>query len=69
MNENLSRRNFIKTTSVGVAGAIVVPTILSSCAKGANDRVLIGHIGLGSRGQDELLNYFLPLDTCFIRTK
>ena len=65
MNENLSRRKFIRTTSAGVAGVIAVPTILSSCAKGANDRVLIGHIGLGSRGQDELLNYFLPLDSCF----
>jgi predicted dehydrogenase len=65
MNKNLSRRNFIRTTSVGVAGTIAVPTILSSCAKGASDRVLIAHIGVGSRGQDELLNYFLPLDSCF----
>jgi len=65
MNENLSRRNFIRTTSTGVAGVIAIPTILSSCAKGANDRVLIGHIGVGSRGQDELLNYFLPFESSY----
>ncbi len=62
MKFNLSRRSFIKHTAAGIAGTIAVPTILSSCAKGANDRILIGHIGLGSRGQDELLNYFLPLE-------
>ena len=62
---NLSRRKFLKNTSVGVAGTIVVPTILSSCAKGANDRILIGHIGLGSRGQEELKSYFVPLESSY----
>jgi hypothetical protein len=61
MNQNFSRRHFIRNASIGISGAIVVPTILSSCAKGANDRILIGHIGVGSRGTTELLNYFLPL--------
>lgn len=65
MNNHFSRRNFIKTTTAGIAGAIAVPTMLSSCAKNSSDRILIGHIGLGSRGQDELINYFLPLDSCF----
>ena len=65
MNRNLSRRNFIKTSAAGIAGAVALPTILSSCAKTVNDRLLIAHIGVGSRGQDELLNYFLKLDSCF----
>lgn len=65
MSNNLSRRNFLKNTSVGLAGSIMVPTILSSCTKGANDRILIGHIGLGSRGQRTMKDYFMHLDTSF----
>ncbi|MBK6284353.1 MAG: Gfo/Idh/MocA family oxidoreductase [Draconibacterium sp.] len=65
MNNRHSRRHFLKTSTTGVAGLIAIPTILSSCAKGANDRILIGHIGVGSRGQDELVNYFLPLESAF----
>ncbi len=51
----------------GVAGAIVIPTILPSCGtyKGANDRILIAHIGMGSRGQSEMRNYFVPLETSY----
>ena len=65
MNIQHSRRQFLRTSAAGVLGAIAVPTILSSCAKTVSDRILIGHIGLGSRGQDELLNYFLPFDNAF----
>ena len=68
MNQNtnkLSRRMFLKKTSIGVTGAIVTPTILSNCAKGANDRVLIAHIGLGGRGFNELKMYFAPLSTAY----
>jgi len=63
--KNLSRRDFLKNTSAGVVGTILVPTILSSCAKGINNRVLIAHIGVGSRGQSTLKNYFVPLETSF----
>jgi predicted dehydrogenase len=61
----LSRRNFIGTTTAGVAGAIVVPTILQSCGswKEVSDQIRIAHIGVGSRGQGELKSYFLPLET------
>ena len=65
MSNNLSRRDFLKNTSVGIAGAIMAPTIISSCTKGANDRILIGHIGLGSRGQSTMKSYFMHLDTSF----
>jgi len=59
----VSRREFIKKSSVGVAGAFLAPTILSASAKGANDRILIGHIGVGSQGTGELQWWFTPLDT------
>ena len=41
----------------------VMPTILTSCSnwKGANDRVAVAHIGVGSRGTGELVSYFLPV--------
>jgi len=59
----ISRRKFVKSSAYGLAGATILPTILPSCSnwKGANDRLLIGHIGVGSRGGYELKNYFLPL--------
>lgn len=62
---NLSRRKFLKNASVGAAGMIAVPTILSSCAKGANDRIMVAHLGLGSRGQAEMKQYFVPIETSY----
>lgn len=65
--KSITRRKFIGKTLVAGAGAIAIPTILPSCGtyRGANSRVLIGHIGLGSRGQEELKNYFVPNKTSF----
>ena len=65
-SKNLRRREFVKKTAIGFGGVILAPTIIPSCSnwKGANDRLFIGHIGVGSRGTDELKNYFLPLDGC-----
>ena len=66
MNQmNLSRRKFLKNASCSAAGAIIAPTILSSCAKNASDRIMIAHIGQGSRGQSEMKSYFVPLETSF----
>lgn len=44
-----------------MAGVAIMPTILTSCSnwKGANDRVAVAHIGVGSRGTEELVSYFL----------
>ena len=46
---------------------MLAPTILTSCSnwKGANSRVNIGHIGVGSRGSAELRSYFMPLKSSF----
>ena len=64
MNKNvLSRRSFVQRTVKGAIGAALLPTVLGSCSnwKGANDRIVIGHIGVGDRGTGELMSYFLPL--------
>lgn len=60
---NISRRDFVQNSVKGVIGASLLPIILPSCSgrKGANDRITIGHIGVGDRGTQELLYYFLPL--------
>lgn len=62
-NKGISRRDFFQRSVKGAIGVAVLPTILSSCSnwKGANDRIVVGHIGVGSRGTDELMGYFLPL--------
>jgi len=73
----LNRRKFIKASAAATVGAIFSPMILPSCSnwKGANDRVNIGHIGVGSRGWMEIKNYFLPQDitrsvaVCDVRKK
>jgi predicted dehydrogenase len=59
----ISRRHFVRSSATGLIGATLLPTVLTSCSnhKGANDRMVIGHIGVGSRGTDELMNYFVPL--------
>ena len=62
-----TRRNFISKTTAGVTGAILIPTILQSCdyGKSPGDRILIAHIGVGSRGQEEMMNYFAPLKSSY----
>ena len=60
---NLSRRDFVRRSATGLIGTALLPTLLTSCSgsKGANEKVNIGHIGIGVRGGHELINYFLPL--------
>ena len=62
-NMGITRRNFVQRTVKGAIGAAILPTVLGSCSnwKGANDRIVVGHIGVGDRGTGELMSYFLPL--------
>lgn len=62
-NKGISRRDFVRRSATGIVGATLLPTILTSCSgwKGANDRINIGHIGVGFMGGIELKSYFLPL--------
>lgn len=59
----ISRRDFVQNSLKGAIGVALLPTILQSCknGQGANDRITIAHIGVGSRGMDELNYYLLPL--------
>ena len=62
---NFSRREFVKKSAFGVSGALLAPTILHSCVNStsANSMVNVGHIGVGSRGWNELKDYFLHLES------
>ncbi len=68
--QDYTRRSFLNRTLAGTGGLLAIPSLLATPSllahprrwKGANDRIQIGHIGLGSRGTNELKNYFLPLD-------
>jgi len=62
-NKGISRRDFVHRSVKGAIGAAILPTVLGSCSnwKGANDRIVVGHIGVGDRGTGELMSYFLPL--------
>ena len=61
--KDISRRDFVNLSAKGVAGAALMPMIITSCSrvKGANDRISVAHIGVGDRGSGELYGYFLPL--------
>ena len=53
-NQNFTRRNFLKTTALGAAGAFVVPVIVPFSVFGANapsNRINIGAIGCGRQGR------------------
>ncbi|MFH0760201.1 MAG: Gfo/Idh/MocA family oxidoreductase [Bacteroidota bacterium] len=62
---NSSRRKFLKNAAILTSGTIVAPTILSRCAKGANDRILLAHIGVGGMGQATLRSWFMPLEAAY----
>jgi FlaA1/EpsC-like NDP-sugar epimerase len=57
IRENSARREFLKQAAVGGAVALISPAVR---VLGANDRVRIGMIGAGARGQ-ELLHQVLAL--------
>jgi predicted dehydrogenase len=56
-DHEIGRRDFVKKAAMGTAALLIQPT---SRALGANDRVRVGMIGVGGRGQ-ELLKQVLPL--------
>jgi predicted dehydrogenase len=59
---NISRREFVGNSLKIAIGATLLPTILPSCTgkKAPVERIRIAHIGVGSRGMDELRSYLLP---------
>lgn len=59
-----TRRDFLKKTALGATGAMVVPFIVPSSAKGANDRITIGMIGTGVHGIGRNLAHYLKIGRC-----
>jgi len=52
--DRMNRRTFLGTTAAAIAGGVVLPHTALSYGRilGANDRISLGHIGIGSRGTD-----------------
>ena len=50
----MNRRNFLSNSAAVIAGAAVLPRTASSYEKvvGANNRISLGHVGIGERGDD-----------------
>ena len=62
MSQQINRRDFLKTAAVA-ASALAAPNIIPATAFGANNKIAIGCIGVGSRGRANM-NVFLGLDDC-----
>ena len=53
-SSSINRRTFLEKSAVALAGSAILPRTALSYARiaGANDRISLGHIGIGSRGSD-----------------
>lgn len=53
-SSGMNRRDFLGKSAAAIAGSMVVPASALSYSRvvGANDRIALGHIGIGSRGGD-----------------
>ena len=60
----ITRRKFLKNAGLAAGGAILLPVIIPSCVKGANDRISLGMIGTGDHGINWNLAAYLKLDDC-----
>jgi predicted dehydrogenase len=51
-SSQINRRSFLEKSAAAIAGSVVLPRTALSYAKiaGANDRIALGHIGIGNRG-------------------
>jgi predicted dehydrogenase len=51
---SMNRRDFLEKSAAAIAGSVVLPRTARSYENivGANDRISLGHIGIGSRGGD-----------------
>jgi predicted dehydrogenase len=66
MTNHLNRRRFIKNTVLVTSGIIAVPTIIPSCAKGANDKIALGMIGTGEHGILWNMKHYFDVPDCRI---
>jgi predicted dehydrogenase len=56
MNDRLTRRRFVAGSVAFAGGALAFPAASYARIRGANDRVRLGAIGVGSRGRDVLVH-------------
>lgn len=59
MRDAMTRRRFVKTAAAA-ASALAAPDIIPASAFGANDKIAIGCIGVGTRGRKNM-DVFLGL--------
>lgn len=50
-SDSLTRRDFVKSSTLLTAGAVAAPLILPSSARGANERIQMAAIGVGGKGR------------------
>jgi len=53
-SSSINRRGFLEKSAAAIAGSVVLPHTALSYERivGANDRISLGHIGIGNRGRD-----------------
>jgi hypothetical protein len=56
MNDRITRRRFVAGSVAFAGGALAFPAVSYARIRGANDRVGLGAIGVGSRGRDVLVH-------------
>ena len=70
--KKLHRRKFLKNTLTAAAGLVVVPTIIPSSALGLggavapSERIVLGGIGIGGRGREDLRAMLPEKDVQFV---
>lgn len=58
--KTMKRRTFLNNAGKGLAVGLTAPYILSSCSNPYSDKILIGHIGVGSMGSGVLKHWLMP---------
>lgn len=56
-SNQVSRRNFIKSSAGVTAAALAIPTIIPSSAFGANDKISVAVLGVNGRGGSHIDNF------------
>jgi len=53
-SSEITRRAFVEKSAAAIAGSTLLPSTALAYSRilGANDRISLGHIGIGSRGTD-----------------
>jgi predicted dehydrogenase len=64
MNTKISRRNFVKRSTISIAGLSLLPdSFLSGRILAVNDKIRVGFIGVGNRGS-QLMRLFMSHPDC-----